>query len=75
MQYEDAVARLEAIVGQLEQGDLKLTQALGLYEEGVAMAKRAADLLDEAEAKVEVLLADGTRESLPPEVEPTRNAG
>jgi exodeoxyribonuclease VII small subunit len=66
MEFEDAMARLEKIVAELETGDLRLGQALALYEEGVAMAKMAADLLDQAEARVEVLLADGRTEPFAP---------
>jgi exodeoxyribonuclease VII small subunit len=56
--FETALARLEEIVSQLEQGDLPLEQSLKLFEEGVKLARLCAVRLEEAERKVEQLLKD-----------------
>ena len=56
--FESALARLEEIVSQLEQGDLPLEQSLRLFEEGVKLARLCAVRLEEAERKVEQLLKD-----------------
>jgi exodeoxyribonuclease VII small subunit len=56
--FEDALARLETIVGQLEKGDLPLEDSLKIFEEGVRLSKSCLKLLEEAERKVEILLED-----------------
>ncbi len=54
--FENALSRLEAIVGQLEKGELPLEQALQLFEEGMNISRFCNDKLSEAERKVEILL-------------------
>jgi len=56
--FEDALARLETIVGQLEKGDLPLEDSLKIFEEGVRLSKNCLKLLEEAERKVQILLED-----------------
>ena len=46
------MARLEAIVAQLEAGEQPLEQSLSLYEEGAKLMKQCTTLLDKAEQKV-----------------------
>jgi exodeoxyribonuclease VII small subunit len=53
MSFEDALARLEAIVEELEGGDLPLEDALRKFEEGMALRAVCTQKLQEAEAKVE----------------------
>lgn len=57
--FEDILARLEQVVGRLEKGDLPLEQSLAVFEEGVRLSRLGAKRLDEAERRVESLLADG----------------
>lgn len=59
MTYEEAIARLQALVEELEGGDLPLAGALERFEEGMALVKRCQSLLDEAEGKIEALLGEG----------------
>ncbi|MGD2078565.1 MAG: exodeoxyribonuclease VII small subunit [Chloroflexota bacterium] len=59
LRFEDALARRDAIVSRLEEGELTLEESLGLFEEGQSLAKRCSQLLEEAELKVESLTADG----------------
>ncbi len=54
--FEAALKKLETIVGNLEDGELSLEDALKQYEEGVRMADLCAKRLTEAEKKVEVLM-------------------
>ena len=54
--FENAFARLETIVGDLEKGELALEEALKLFEEGVKISQFCNAKLDEAERKVEILL-------------------
>lgn len=57
--FEESMQRLEAIVGQLEKGECGLDQSLKLFEEGTRLADQCRELLDKAEQKVNLLLADG----------------
>jgi exodeoxyribonuclease VII small subunit len=61
MTIEDRLARLEAIVEALDAESLDLSEALVLFEEGVACLREAAGTLSEADARVKRLteLADG----------------
>ncbi len=54
--YEEAVARLEEIVGQLEEGNLPLETSLTLFEEGIGLAKYCSEKLDAAEGRLQILL-------------------
>jgi len=54
--FEVAAERLQAIVQQLESGELSLEDALRLFEEGVRVARSAQARLDAAEKRVEELL-------------------
>ena len=54
--FEEALARLEVIVARLEQGEVPLEEALGLFEEGTAVMKQCSTALDKAEQKVAKLL-------------------
>lgn len=56
--FEEALQKLEAIVAQMEEGDLSLEEALKAFEEGVRLAKFCATKLDEAERKVDKLIRD-----------------
>jgi exodeoxyribonuclease VII small subunit len=58
IKFEDALQRLERIVDQLEGGKLGLEDSLKVFEEGVALARRCAKYLDEAERRVELLMRD-----------------
>lgn len=58
LSYEQAFAELEGIVNQLEGEQPPLEDAIKLYERGQALSKRCADLLENAELKLQQL-ADG----------------
>ena len=58
IKFEDALQRLEQIVDQLEAGDLPLENSLKVFEEGVALARRCAKYLEEAEKRIELLTKD-----------------
>lgn len=62
--FEVALARLEAIVEKLDDGNLPLAQALSLYKEGNVLAKRCRALLTEAEVEVKEALAGDKSGSL-----------
>lgn len=56
---EQRLQRLEAILGQLEAGDVDLERALELFEEGVTHVRAAESILSRTELKVEELLSGG----------------
>ncbi len=56
--FENATHRLEAIVKELEKGELSLEEALKLFEEGMKISRFCNSKLDEAERKVEILMKD-----------------
>ena len=53
--FEKNLARLDAIVRQLEDTDLPLEKALVLYEEGMKLSECCNKQLEEAEGRVEIL--------------------
>lgn len=57
--FEDAFARLEEIIAEIDAGELELDQALALFEEGVRLLRFTGQKLDHAELRVQQLLADG----------------
>lgn len=57
--FEEALARLETIVEELEGGALSLEQSLQHYEEGMKLSKRLGRTLDEAEKTIERLEQSG----------------
>lgn len=56
--FEKALAELEGIVAELEEGGLSLDKSLGLFERGVTLARFLRTELDKAEKKIEILLKD-----------------
>jgi len=57
--FEEAVQRLEEIVTDLENSEIKLDDMLQLYEEGSELVKLCLSKLDDVEKKISVLSADG----------------
>lgn len=55
--FETALEQLEEAVERLEAGDLSLTEALGLFEEGLKASNLCRARLEEAKQKVEALVA------------------
>jgi len=54
--YEKSVKRLEAIVSELDRGELELAKALKLFEEGIKCLRDASAELGQAEARVRTLV-------------------
>lgn len=53
--FETALAQLENLVLQMENGSLPLEQSLAAYQKGVELARICQRLLDSAEEQVKVL--------------------
>lgn len=64
--FESAFARLEEIIAEIDAGELELDEALALFEEGVGLLRFTGQKLDEAELRVQRLLAEGDGWALKP---------
>ena len=63
--FEESVQRLEEIVTDLENSEIKLDDMLQLYEEGSELVKLCLSKLDDVEKKISILSTDaegGVRE-------------
>jgi exodeoxyribonuclease VII small subunit len=62
LSFEEAFAQLEAAVAALQDGHMPLERALQHYQEGMQLAQRCNELLQQAELSVQQLTAnsDGT---------------
>ena len=60
--FEEAIARLEAIVAQLDEGALSLEESVAAFKEGMELTKYCRGQLDKAELEFKKLvkLDDGT---------------
>lgn len=56
MAFEAALDELDAIVNELESGDIPLEDALKKFERGIALARSSQQKLTQAEQRVEILL-------------------
>jgi len=54
--FEDQLAKLEEIVDRLEDETVGLEEALGLFENGMDLARRCRTRLEEVEQRVSQLL-------------------
>ena len=61
LSFEDALAQLEDIVGQLETGSAKLDEAIASYERGALLKRHCEDKLKQAQARIDRIVeaADG----------------
>jgi exodeoxyribonuclease VII small subunit len=57
--FESAIAELEKIVKQLEDGDLPLDKSLALFERGVELSRYCHDQLGAAQRRIELLTERG----------------
>jgi exodeoxyribonuclease VII small subunit len=66
VKFEESLARLEAIVSELNREDVPLDRALTLFEEGIGHLKAASVELNRAEGVLKALVkkADGTFEAI-----------
>lgn len=62
--FEQSLEELEALVEQMEDGDLSLEESLAAFEKGVRIARECQEALKEAEQRVQVLLQQNGEERL-----------
>lgn len=68
LSFEEALERLEEIVGELEEGKRGLEDSIRLYEEGRRLVRLCTHRLDEAQTRIEKLVkAEGGFETAPVE--------
>jgi len=53
--FEEALAELEVIASQLEEGTLGLDDSITRFEKGITLARFCHEKLEEAERKIEIL--------------------
>lgn len=64
--FESALARLEKITRELEDGELSLENSLKKFDEGIQLAGFCTEQLSEARARVELLIEkNGKLETVP----------
>ncbi|TXH83713.1 exodeoxyribonuclease VII small subunit [Thauera aminoaromatica] len=68
--FEAAVSELEAIVQEMESGNLPLEDALARYQRGVGLLRHCQTTLGDAEQRVRMLEGDGLTDF---PTEPTRD--
>ncbi|MFO7899472.1 MAG: exodeoxyribonuclease VII small subunit [Planctomycetota bacterium] len=56
--FEESLDELEAIIAELETGDLPLDEMIERYEKGVKALELCRKVLDDAEKRIEILLKD-----------------
>ena len=64
MSFEEAMDRLEALVGELEQGGIDLDRSIEIYEQAVVLRDRCRAILDDSERRIKKIMetADGLKE-------------
>jgi exodeoxyribonuclease VII small subunit len=63
MTFEEALAKLEEIVTQIEGGKVSLEESIAKYAEGIELIALCRGILDSAEKKIQ-LLAKGEGQAL-----------
>lgn len=66
--FESALAELEGLVTQLEDGSLTLERSLELFERGVKLSRYCHGKLEAAERRLEVLTGRGETKPAPDEL-------
>ena len=56
MSFENAMQELEEITGKLEKGKLSLDESVASFEEGMKLAKKCNNILEDAEKKIKILV-------------------
>ncbi len=62
--FEETLSELEAIVNEMENGDLPLNKALEKFERGIALSRQGQQSFENAEQKVKILLSEQGEDTL-----------
>ena len=71
--FEHSIERLEAIVKRMEQGDVPLEEALGLFREGTQLVQTCTEALDKADFILAGIDGDHLLQAVDVAVEMNRN--
>ena len=55
LSFEEALERLEAIVSEIEAGEVPLEKSIEKYASGIELVKQCRRILDQAERKIQLL--------------------
>jgi exodeoxyribonuclease VII small subunit len=55
LSFEQSMAEIERVVGQLERADVPLAESLAAYQRGAALMRHAQALLNQVQADIEVI--------------------
>ena len=67
---EKSLGQLEALVEELESGDLPLEKAMQKFEQGIKLTRNCQSALKDAEQRVEILLKSAGGEETLEEFDP-----
>ena len=70
LNFEAAMARLEAIVEQMESGKMMLEELIVRYEEGMKLVKVCQERLTSAEQRIEIITRNHAGKAVVQEFEP-----
>ncbi len=62
--FEKSLSELQALVEEMESGELSLDQSLAKFEKGVALTRNCQEALKNAEQRVNILLQKHGHDSL-----------
>ena len=62
--FEESLARLEEIVGEMEQGELALNDLVMKYSEDITLANQCSQSLQRAEKAMDLLVQDRDGEAV-----------
>jgi exodeoxyribonuclease VII small subunit len=60
IKLEEAMDRLEQIIGMLQDGALDLDNSLEAFEEGIRLVRICQDKLDKAESRITMLIKENS---------------
>lgn len=59
LSFEEAMQKLEEIVGRLESGDVPLETAIELFQEGMTLSRLCGSKLEQVESRIQMLVDNG----------------
>jgi exodeoxyribonuclease VII small subunit len=71
--FEDSLARLEALIRELDNGDLPLERSLEVYEESVKLLRKCQAKLEHVQQRIEVLERERNQVRVVPYAPQARN--
>lgn len=60
MSYEEAISKLETLIGELESEECPLEDSINKFKVGMALYNHCNNILKKSEGEVKVILEDGT---------------